>query len=221
MRDPEGLRDLHKGKTAAIVGTGPSLHGVDVDAETQELVTLGFGRSCYLFRADYYSIADKWGIAFLEDSATEPGDCNLLLEYYLKDHEVRDERLKGFAKDTFHFPDRETPILQPGYSVNFLLGLCRFMGMQDVFLYGVDLFYPEARSHANDVAPPWKFTGLPVDGKAGLYTNPHLMQQAEELEASAHLFADMTVLNMSKHSRLQCYPKHERALDCETMGSTC
>lgn len=142
---PLGFKDLHKGKTAVIVGSGPSLNNVDLSL-LENVTTIGLNRS-YLkegLRLDYLVCVNNTMLEEVgEDIVSQPAKAIFIPNYFEK---LWRNNVYGLSFDwdvKFGF-DLEKPIYQ-GHSVLFVaLQLAYYMGFTNVILVGCDARYPDA-----------------------------------------------------------------------------
>ncbi len=218
------LRNIHKGKRAFIIGTGPSLKISDLDKLKNE-ITFAFNR-IYLafnmthFRPRYYLVFDS-----------------LVIEQSYKEINKLEGFFKIYPKDKSKLAiDKKTIILNPweekssSFSTNLLsyvfivetvttvaLQLAFYMGIKEIFLLGMDFDYNSLNKQQNKTKRAVTSDGtvdhfLPNYRKKGdIWNLPDLDTMKKEFLTVKSIFKQdsRTIYNATRGGKLEIFPRVE------------
>lgn len=228
MRNLEEFNGVHKGKTAFVVGSGPSTGMLDLEP-LRDYVTIAVNSGYVAVPFSDYFITDDWSVAnwsyFFKDLKESESTIALLYEDMLKNQSAQfndravlfRHRLGYHITDKYEHNNRKNHICQARTSSGSAIHVAHIMGCDKIVLIGVDCCRSESVRHfwgkRGAVSDrPYRSDKFPVDPyrritDSDVQTDTDLMDILAYWKKQAHHFNKCGVLNASPISVLEMFPK--------------
>jgi hypothetical protein len=229
-------RDLHAGRRAFIIGTGPSLRVSDLDRLQHELtfscnkIYLAFDQT--VWRPSYYAVSDLL-VAEQQRVRIESQTCPKFFPSALR-HVIGEDagtfvRSLPLLSAAGHFSTNLMRGYYEGNSVlHFLLQLAYFMGIREIYMLGLDFEFvtPNVTAEHSGYASRWGALNIAANDvlagqgevnhfhpdyrpKGELWVAPNLEKSRRAFGAANEAFrrAGGRVWNASRKTRLDVFPR--------------
>lgn len=217
------FKNIHKGKRAFIVATGPSLRIEDLEKlKKSNEITLSMNRIYNLFsktgwRPDYYVIQDAKAI---EDLADEIAELKLPFKFVSYKPEsywnnktavessIRFRLISEKYKGTMpNFSNDITRGIFEGYTVTYAcLQIALYMGFREIYLLGVDFNYSTDLYSAQNHFPGYQSEGRPVRLNE---VHPDLVELAYKKARMYGEEHDTEIYNATRGGKLEVFKRIE------------
>jgi len=228
----ESLRGRHQGKVGAIIGTGVSLDLTSVSGLLSKMhrrvVTIGMNMSCIVHKSDYHVIMDEvamykswqfWGkgtsLVMSESAARVAVESP---PFDVLDRKQFDETLKSRKCYTAQMSvDHERGKVGHLYAnasvVTAALSLAKHLGLERVYLLGVDLYRHEDRAYTTGTGGTKIEELIPIRHDPQTeqrFTTAAFIEMSKWIEKgrSAEIWPNV-VINLSRYSELKAFPIDE------------